>query len=411
MPVTIEQFLRDLIRSRVLPENELAALKDDVRAKRLPREPADLARELVRQGRLSKYQAAAIHQGRIEELVFGEYVIVDKIGAGRMGFVYKAKRRGMDEIFALKVLPAQRLAESATARRRFEREIELHVRLSHRNIVRIHDAGEQNGVPYLVMELVTGDDLGPLAKSRPLSVEQSVDCILQVARGLAYAHSEGVVHRDIKPANLLLDASGTVKILDMGLARLEDPEAEHEGGRLTLQMQLLGTPHYMAPEQAVDPRSADARADIYSLGCTWFSLLMGRAPYPRESKIDALMAHREEPIPSLAALRDDVPAELDAIFQKMMAKKAEERFQSMTELIEALENAAQPRAVPPPLPAPVHAPTIVSEPPPTNEVPVAAALTLQPPSRWRLSQPAMLAVAATILGLGVVAATLWWLLM
>jgi serine/threonine protein kinase len=353
--------------------------------------------------------------------VFGEYVILDKIGAGRMGFVYRAKRRGMETVFALKVLPAQRLAESETARRRFQREIELHVRLSHPNIVRIHDAGEQNGVPYLVMELVTGQDLSALAKSRKLSVAETVDYILQAARGIAYAHGEGLIHRDIKPANLLLDVSGAVKILDMGLARLEDAEAEEGAGRLTLQMQLLGTPHYMAPEQAVDPRGADARADIYSLGCTWFYLLAGRAPYPRESKIDALMAHRDEPIPSLRALRDEVPLEIDAVFQRMMAKRAEDRFQSMADVIAALEDcqaalaagqaAAGDRqsapeatkgahAVPPPLPTPV--PAITAE-------------TAISGSPTQLAQPASLVtrtwlMVVAALGLVSVAAALFWLL-
>jgi serine/threonine protein kinase len=347
MAATIEQFIRDLVRSRVLDDDELAAIKADVRAKRLPRDAEGLARELVRQGRLTKYQAAAIYQGRAGELAMGNYVIVDKVGAGRMGFVYKAKRRGMDEAFALKVLPARRLEESATARQRFEREIQLHVRLSHPNIVRIHDAGEHNGAPYLVMELVHGQDLSSLVKSSPLSVAQTVDYILQVARGLAYAHGEGVVHRDIKPANLLLDVSGAVKILDMGLARLEDADEESSGGRLTLQMQLLGTPHYMAPEQAVDPRNADARADVYSLGCTWFYLLTGRPPYPRDSTIDALMAHREEPIPRLPLVREDVPEELDAIFQRMLAKRADERFASMAEVVAALEAWQQGPQAPP----------------------------------------------------------------
>ncbi len=350
MAATIEQFILDLVRSRVLAEDELAAIKADVRAKRLPRDAEGLARELVRQGRLSKYQAAAIYQGRIDELVLGNYVIVDKIGAGRMGFVYKAKRRGMDGLFALKVLPARRMEESATARRRFEREIQLHVRLSHPNIVRIHDAGEHNGAPYLVMELVNGQDLSSLVKSSRLSVAQTVDYVLQVARGLAYAHGEGVVHRDVKPANLLLDVSGTVKILDLGLARLEDAEEESSGGRLTLHMQLLGTPHYMAPEQAVDPRNADARADVYSLGCTWFYLLTGQAPFPRESKIDALLAHRDEPIPRLPAAREDVPAPLDAIFQRMLAKRADERLASMAAVVAALETWLGGVARPPPLP-------------------------------------------------------------
>jgi serine/threonine protein kinase len=349
MAATIEQFIRDLIGSRVLSEDELASIKVDVRAKRLPRDADALARQLVQQGRLTKYQAAAIYQGRTEELVVGNYVVVDKIGAGRMGFVYKAKRRGMDGLFALKVLPARRLEESANARKRFEREIQLHVRLNHPNIVRIHDAGEHNGAPYLVMELVNGPDLSHLAKSSRLTVDQTVDYILQAARGLAYAHGEGVVHRDIKPANLLLDASGIVKILDMGLARLEDA-GEESGGRLTMQMQLLGTPHYMAPEQAVDPRNADARADVYSLGCTWFCLLTGRAPYPRESKIDALMAHRDEPVPRLPSVRDDVPEGLDAIFQRMLAKGLDERFASMAEVIAALEAWQQRIATPPPLP-------------------------------------------------------------
>jgi len=188
-----------------------------------PVEATELARQLVRQRHLTLYQALSICEGKTEGLVYGDYVILDRLGGGGMGQVFKARHRRMKRVVALKILPPETVS-SAHAIERFEREMEAAARLSHPNIVTAYDAGEDHGVHYLVMEYVDGTDLSYLVKRNgPLPAATTVRYIIQAARGLEYAHGEGVVHRDIKPANLLLDKGGVVKILDMGLARLEKP--------------------------------------------------------------------------------------------------------------------------------------------------------------------------------------------
>ena len=201
-----------------------------------------------------------------------------------------------------------------------------------------YDAGEHEGLQYLVMEYVEGKDLAAIVQERgPLPIAEAVDYVIQAARGLQYAHKHQIVHRDIKPSNLLLDKEGTVKILDMGLASIAGLADDPARDRLTGSGQMMGTCDYMAPEQALDAHHADARADIYSLGCTLYRLLTGHVLYKGESLIQVLLAHRESPIPSLCQARPDVPPQLDAAYQKMVAKKPEDRYQSMTEVLDALE--------------------------------------------------------------------------
>jgi serine/threonine protein kinase len=210
----------------------------------------------------------------------------------------------------------------------------------HPNVDAAFDAAEHDGIHYLVMEYVDGRDLASVVKERgPLEIKQALDCVLQAAKGLAYAHTEGVIHRDIKPGNLLLDKNGTVKILDMGLARVALAAGSEGQGdeRLTQSGQVMGTCDYMAPEQAEDTRKADQRSDIYSLGCTLYRLLTGKAPYSGESLVQILLGHQNAPIPALRTVRPDVPERVEAIFQKMMAKRPEERYQSMGEVIVDVE--------------------------------------------------------------------------
>ena len=255
--------------------------------------------------------------------------------------VYKARHRHMDRIVAIKVLPPG-VIQDAAAVARFEREVRAAARLQHAHIVAAYDAAEAKGVHFLVMEYVEGTDLAALVRhGGPLTVEQAVDCVLQAARGLAYAHRHGVVHRDIKPSNLLLDREGMVKVLDMGLARFESPL----GGDvtdLTSMGQIMGTVDYMAPEQALDTHHADARCDIYSLGMTLWYLLTRRPAYSGENALARLLAHREQPIPSLRAACPAVTPELEAVFRKMVAKQPGDRYQTMAEVVAALE-AAQVR--------------------------------------------------------------------
>ncbi len=309
-----------------------------------PVDATGLARQLVRQRRLTRFQAEALCDGKGEGLVYGDYVILDRIGAGGMGQVFKARHRRMKRVVALKILPPETVA-SPNAVERFEREVEAAARLIHPNIVTAYDAREDNGVHYLVMECVDGSDLSSIVKTNgPLSVAKSVDYIRQAATGLAFAHSKGVVHRDIKPANLLVDGEGVVKILDMGLARVE--QSTNGNGHAVTQAEItqdgsvFGTVDYMAPEQALDTKTADARADIYSLGCTLHYLLTGQPVYRGTSLMAKMMAHKEADIPVLDEQREGVPAELSAVFEKMLAKEPDDRYQTAAALLADLEDVA-----------------------------------------------------------------------
>lgn len=296
----------------------------------------ELATQLVTGGHLTLYQATAILDRRFDDLRMGNYEILDKLGAGGMGTVFKARHRRMNRLVALKVLSKEVVATDKFVQR-FQREVETIARLSHPNIVMAYDADEGPAGPFLVMEFVNGRDLASeVHKFGPLSVADAVEYMVQAARGLEYAHAQGIVHRDIKPGNIIRDVSGVLKVADLGLARLH--EAGHgDTASLTQAGNVVGTVDYMPPEQAVDSTAIDRRADVYSLGCTLHLLLTGKPPYAGNSIMAVLLNHRDAPIPSLRAARPDVPEALDAIFSRMVAKKREERFTDMGEVIVALE--------------------------------------------------------------------------
>lgn len=336
MGVSLEQFVEHLTASGLMSATEVNAFQETLPLPK-PKDGETLAQELVQANRLTKYQAEAICQGRGKGLVFGEYRALDKLGQGGMGVVLKAEHRRMKRLVAVKMIAGPAL-RSPDAVKRFYREVEAAAKLNHPNIVQAYDASEHEGVHYLVMEYVDGRDLDAIVKERgPLPVVQAVECIVQAARGLEYAHKQGIVHRDIKPANLLVDQEGTVKILDMGLARVAGLADEDDKDRLTSSGQVMGTCDYMAPEQALDTRSADPRADIYALGCTFFRLLTGAVPYKGETLMQILWAHQRSPIPSLRAACPEVSPQLDAVCQRMMAKRPEDRQPSMAEVIADLE--------------------------------------------------------------------------
>jgi serine/threonine protein kinase/formylglycine-generating enzyme required for sulfatase activity len=371
MPLTVEQFTEGLTSSGVMSEEQLreslAALPPDSPART---DAEQLARELVKQKKLTKFQAEQIYSGKGKSLVLGNYTILDKLGQGGMGMVLKARHRRMDRLVAIKVM-SPTAVKTPDALKRFHREVQAAAKLRHPNIVAADDADEAKGTHFLVMEYVEGSDLSVLVKKNgPLSVDQALRCIIQAARGLEYAHKRGVVHRDIKPANLLQDREGTVKILDMGLARIDDAVGgSAEGAALTSTGTIMGTVDYMSPEQAMDTKQADARSDIYSLGCALYYLLTGRSLYDADTIMKKLMAHQNAPIPELLTsvvprqgLRTSLDSEpptvtsavdgrsvsesrydsatlmaLDAVFKRMVAKKSQDRPQSMTEVIALLE--------------------------------------------------------------------------
>jgi len=304
------------------------------------RNARELGEQLVEQQILTEWQTRVLSGNEDGSLSIGEYVIHEHIGDGGMGRVYKARNRQTGDFVALKLLNP-RAASDESAVRRFQREIETASRLKHPNIVATLGSGEQNGQQFLVMEFVDGHDLATLVRdTAKLPVQTAVDCILRSAKGLAYSHAQQIVHRDIKPSNLLLSHSGEIRVLDMGLARITS-SAEPDGlaqTQITQTGSIMGTVDFMAPEQALNPKTADGRADIYSLGCTLFFLLTGQKPYTGGTVMEVLVAHREHPIPSLVSIRKDVPESLQAVYRKMIAKDPADRYQSMQDVVTALES-------------------------------------------------------------------------
>ena len=346
-------FLSKLTEVGVLSPEELEELSATVAQGQSDSDPRKLASQLVSDGKLTEYQASALLNGQ-PDLLLDKYLILDLVGAGGMGMVFKAIHRTMNRTVAIKMI-SQHLLSSHEQIKRFQREVRVAATLEHPHIVRAYDADQANGVHFLVLEYVRGETLAQtVRRDGPLSLEAAVDAIMQAARGLGHAHEQGIIHRDVKPANLMRNRRGTVKVLDLGLADVDesfrlvqqssaavpgsDPIAyEPSGSDLTQAGALLGTVSYMAPEQSLRANAADARSDTYALGCTLYYLLTGEPPYAGETVFEVFAQHRDGEIPSLRAKRPDVPAAVEAVCKRMLAKSPDDRFQSMEELLAALQ--------------------------------------------------------------------------
>ncbi|WP_339734688.1 protein kinase [uncultured Gimesia sp.] len=266
----------------------------------------------------------------------GKYQIEKEIGAGGMGAVFLARDTTLNRLAALKILPRDK-AENPVLVKRFKAEGQAAAHLRHENIVSVYDAGEEDGYLYIALEYVEGTDLHNLINKRDrIPVRRSLEIITQVTEALAHAYQQGIVHRDIKPANILIRLDGVVKLTDLGLARSIDDNTETS---ITRAGTTVGTVDYMAPEQARDSKAADIRSDIYSLGCTWYHMLTGRAPFSEGSLTNKLAAHATTAPPDPRALNEHVPEGIVAIIQRMMAKSQKARYQNPTELLEDLKNS------------------------------------------------------------------------
>jgi serine/threonine protein kinase len=347
-PTTIDEFL-DLVRkSGVVDEKRLAAYLEKARAsQQLPAEPARLAGVLVRDGILTHFQAEQFLLGKWRRFTIGKYKVLEKLGSGGMGQVYLCEHKLMRRRVAVKVLPTAK-AEDASSLERFYREARAVAALDHPNIVRAYDIDQDDKLHFLVMEHVDGSSLQEIIKKTgPMDVLRACHYIRQAALGLQHAHlTAGLVHRDIKPGNILVDRNGIVKVLDMGLARFFHDEDD----MLTKKFEenVLGTADYLAPEQALDSHSVDIRADIYSLGATFYYCLTGRTPFAEGTVAQKLIWHQTRQPKPLAQLRPEVPEGVVSILEQMMAKDPGQRYATPAEVADVLIPWTQTPIPPPP---------------------------------------------------------------
>jgi serine/threonine protein kinase len=356
---TTESFLDLLAASNLLSRAQIEMLRANAGD-----DPKQFATRLVKQNLLTRWQASQLLSGK-SKLILGRYKLLEAIGRGGMGTVLKAEQIGIGREVALKLM-SKAVLKNPDAVTRFLREIRSAAALNHPNIVAAYDASSEGSQYFLVMEYVNGRDLKEwIRKHRRLPIDWACECVRQAAEGLQHAHEHGMVHRDIKPANLLVvtEADGTkpvVKILDMGLARFTSENTGTDAG-LTQTGQVMGTPDYIAPEQARNTRDADIRSDIFSLGCTLFELLAGEVPYGGQNVMEKLMARAVDDAPRVRSRRPEIPAELDRIVARMLARDANDRFQTPGEVAAALAPFAAggtgAKQSPPPIAAPEAART------------------------------------------------------
>jgi len=334
MAVDFKTFLQRLFDSGILTEQNFNALEQ----KKIHHQNVEsFIKDLIESKLLTKFQAEQIIAGKGESLAFGKYIIQEKLGAGGMGQVYKAYHPEAAKLVAIKVILPQGKFDTESIKR-FEREVKASEKLVHPNIIAVLDSGSSKGSLFMVMELIEGKDLFELINEKgKLAIKEAVAYIIQAARALEHAHANGVIHRDVKPANLIADSQGLLKIVDMGLAKIQAGENEDKISMLTTNTAIMGSADFMSPEQTVSTKNVDTRTDIYSLGASFYFLLTAKVMYPQKATFSKLISHRQAPISSLKFMRPDVSQKLDDIYTKMVAKKVEDRYQSMTKLILDLE--------------------------------------------------------------------------
>ncbi|MDB5306802.1 MAG: prkC 10 [Gemmataceae bacterium] len=337
MPET-ETVTGGLLRAGVL---SAARADPAARLEHLVPDPRAFLAGLVRRGWLTPLQARWAALGGTARLAVGRYILLDRLGAGGMGQVFLARHRGLGREAAVKVVRADRRG-CALTRARFAREVRAIARLNHTNVVHAFDAGTAHGSFYLAMEYVPGPDLGRgVVAGGPLDPGRACEYVRQAAVGLQHVHDQGLVHRDIKPANLGLAADGrVVKVLDVGLARIGGDGREDAG--LTGVGRLIGSPDYAAPEQIVDARRVDPRADVYALGCSLYHLLTGEVPFPGGSPVQKAMRHLSDTPRPVGEVRPGLPAGLEDVVRRMTARRRRDRFRTMADVLAAMAPFAAP---------------------------------------------------------------------
>jgi serine/threonine protein kinase len=335
-PKTVQEFLALVRQSELVPEPLLQEFQQKQQAAIGPAgRPGTVGGLLVEAGLLTHFQADRLLQGKWRRFSIGRYRVLEQIGTGGFGTVYLCEHLHMRRKVAVKVLPLVRAKDDA-ALERFYREARAVAALNHPNIVRAYDVGQEDNLHFLAMEYVDGVTLHEMVAYRgPLAPVQAVHYLRQAALGLQHSGAAGLVHRDIKPGNLLVDMSGTVKILDLGLARFYEDHADQLSAKNG--QTVVGTVDYVSPEQALNSHDVDIRSDIYSLGATFYFCLTGQPPFPKGTPAQKLVWHQTRIPPPIARLRKDVPRELSHLIETAMAKDVNQRFQTPLELLQALD--------------------------------------------------------------------------
>jgi serine/threonine protein kinase len=347
-PPSVESLCNQLARSRLLTPEQVRGLYQRWRGEARDAADLDAFRQwLVAGGHVTEYQTRQMLRGHVDHFFFGPYKILERVGKGRMAGVYKAVHT-LGQLVAIKVLPPSK-ARDPQLLARFQREARLALKLKHPNVVRAFQAGDLDGLHYLVMEYLDGETLEEVLRRRgPLPPAEAARLLYQALLGLQHLHEQGMIHRDLKPGNLMLlggapasTQQATVKIMDIGLGKALFDEGAPPGGpgnfELTNQGSLLGTPDYMAPEQARNAQAADIRSDIYSLGCTLYQTLAGQVPFPETNLVRQLMRHATEPPRRLRPLNPAVPDGLQQIVDWMMAKDPAARYPTPERAAQALQ--------------------------------------------------------------------------
>lgn len=342
--IRLDQFATAAVRSGLVSADIMAAERASASLNASDPEAAvTLAKRLIDRGTLTSYQARKLLAGATKGFFLGGYRILRRLGEGGMGKVYLAVRDGDGQRVAIKVLPPKLASESQQALKRFRREMDLSRRVRHPNIARTLDVGVEVGVHFMVLEYIPGDSLYHLVKARggPLRVPDAARYFLKVLDGLEAAHQSGLVHRDIKPSNLMVTPQGDAKILDLGLARAMGDDEKP----LTNPNTVLGTLDYASPEQLSDATKVDARSDLYSLGCTIYFTLTGRAPFEGGDAVNKIYKHRMEEAAPLEEEARGVPAAFAAIVRKLMSKTPSERYATAAEVRNDLARWTNPERV------------------------------------------------------------------
>jgi serine/threonine protein kinase len=322
--LAVDEFCRKAVRSGLVSSDELQIALHALPPSSLADAPA-LAEQLIRTGKLTRFQARKLLAGRSRGLVLGAYQILSHIGKGGTGAVFLARDGRNDQLVALKILLPSQVEERVRAR--FLREMELGRLVEHPHVVRTFETGHLQGVDYIAMEFIPGKSLHRLVSTEgPLSLDRAAAVFAEVADALEHAHSRGLVHRDLKPGNIMVTPHGHAKLLDLGLALRRGEKADRSvvGG----QGYIVGTMDYIAPEQTVDALQVDARSDLYSLGCTLYYALTGQPPFAGGDRREKILRQRTQAPPSLLELRPDLPPAFAVLVQRLMAKNPDDRFPS-----------------------------------------------------------------------------------